>query len=74
MEQTSIEQTINNIFSVVKATKDLKTKEQLMLEAGDLRREQYLGEINMRKKAEYRDQARNCYFAARGFYRKQLSF
>ncbi|MBT4335827.1 hypothetical protein HOD66_00515 [Candidatus Woesearchaeota archaeon] len=52
----------------VKATNNNSLKSKLTVEAGDLRREQYLTEENPRARANYQRLARNCYFAARNFH------
>jgi hypothetical protein len=67
-ENENIEKRVMGLFTGVKATRDNSLKAQLTVEAGDLRREQYLTEENPRAKANYQRLARNCYFAARNFH------
>ena len=67
-ENENIEKRVMGLFTGVKATRDNSLKAQLTVEAGDLRREQYLTEENPRARANYQRLARNCYFAARNFH------
>jgi len=67
-ENEDMEQRVKNLFMGVKATNNNGLKSKLTVEAGDLRREQYLAEENPRARANYQRLARNCYFAARNFH------
>ena len=66
--QANIERKLVDIFRGVKATKNNGLKSKLMVEAGDLRREQYLMTEDRGQKAHYRNMANNCYQAARNFH------
>ena len=64
----NIEIRLKDLFRGVKATKNNRLKSQLMVEAGDLRREQYLMTEFGRQKDHYRNMSNNCYQAARNFH------
>jgi hypothetical protein len=69
MEQNEdMEQRVKNLFMGVKATNNNGLKSRLMVEAGDLRREQYLTEEKPQQRAHYRNMSNNCYQAARNFH------
>ena len=63
-----MEQRVKNLFMGVKATNNNSLKSKLTVEAGDLRREQYLTEENPRLRAHYKNMSNNCYQAARNFH------
>jgi hypothetical protein len=67
-----MEQRVKNLFMGVKATNNNSLKSKLMVEAGDLRREQYLMTEIGRQKDHYRKMSSNCYQAARNFHYRGL--